>query len=480
MSLTPLPIGAAPYYNIDPASKGITATDTCVDGWIDEVGTVHRRGGLLTWQDVATNQAGQGIFYWQQLDCLIVRSGTKAFKVTKDGTVTEITGVVFNQSKTIFADGNKIDGSPWLYMFDGGHPVYTLDGDTATRLDDTKGCPNAVKFGAWVAGRFLVAQSGTRNFFATDTNPESGTIENDYFLAPENPLTAEANPDNLDYLGARESEIVVAGYQGVEYWQADGSFFSSVIGAESPCGVVAPYSVVEANNSLYFLGIVDNGRKLAIVRMQGRAPQVVSLPIEKILKSMTTVNDAIGWITDDSEYVITFPTEGQTWCHDYLNDNWYQWSAWDMKTPKRDEFKGRFACAAWGKLFMQSRTDGKIFEYSRNVYQDGGEMFVTEYRTGWIAGSGAVICPHIRLHLKRGIGGESGDEPALIIRWRDNGKQEWKSERQVSLGKQGEYEFYRDIRQCGSYKSRQYSFLISGNFELCLVKFEHDVSGLLR
>jgi hypothetical protein len=472
-----LPIGAAPYYNIDAASRRSTVSDSCIDGYIDEMLTVNRRGGLKAWIDLGTGVKGDGEFYWHQMDRLVTVSGGQVWLVASDGTKTELTGATMGTGNIVFADGNMVDGTPWLYITDGGYPVYTT-GTTLTRLGAASGAPSACSHVCWTQGRFLVNETGTRKFYATDTNPGTGEMDNAYFLTSDNPLTAESRPDNLLYLGVSWEEILAWGSQGLEPWRDDGVFFSPVSGAFSPVGIAAPYSVVEADNTVFALCLVDGGSKRAVVSMQGRTPQVISAAIERVLQGYTTVSDAIAWNTTNSEYVITFPTEGATWCYDYRNQKWYQWTYWDSNTASRTEFLGRYGATAWGKTYMMSRIDGQIYQYDRNTYTDSGGTLRTEYVTGWLGGGNMTRLNLLRLNLKRGQGGISGNEPVMMVRYRDDGNAEWSNPRTVSLGKQGVREFVRDLRQMGTFRTRQFSFIITDDAQLALVGIEIDADRL--
>lgn len=479
MALVPLPIGEKPYYNIDPASKRATVSDSCIDGYIDESKTVNRRGGLKQWLDTGSGTKGNGLYYWHQVDRLVAVSGGKVWLIDKAGVASELTGTVLNNQPVVFSDGNKIDGSPWLYMADGGYPVYTL-GVGLTRLTPASGAPANCSHIAWTQGRFLAKQDNSRRFYATDTNPATGDMDNAYFLASDNPLTAESRPDNIGYLGVSWEEILVWGTQGLETWRDDGSFFSPIAGAFSPVGILAPYSVVEADNTVFALCLVDGGTKRAVIRLQGRSPQVISLPIERVLAGYETVSDAIGWLTKDSEYVLTFPAAGESWCFDYRNNVWYQWSRWNKEFSSRQEFLGRHSASAWGKTFMQSTVDGKIFEYDRGTYQDNGDYLATEYVTGWIGEGNATHMSRLRLHLKRAQGDATGSEPMLIVRWRDDGNAEWKNERQISLGKQGERNFFKNIWGLGRFVKRQFSFILTDNAALSLVGVAAEIEVMNR
>ncbi len=76
--------------------------------------------------------------------------------------------------------------------------------------------------------------------------------------------------------------------------------------------------------------------------------------------------------------------------------------------------------------------------------------------------------------MKRGAGGESGNEPVFQFRWKDNGK-DWSTWRTKSLGKLGEDQITVEFSRLGMYKTRQYEIVHSGNSDFILVDAEEDV-----
>lgn len=476
-----LPIGEAPYYNVDPLAKNLQMADAVIDGYVDETKTIRRRHGLKANQTLGPGP-GQGLFYWTQMDRLIAVSGGRVWSITRNGSATELTGVTLNDSPIVFADGNKVGGEPWLYMADGGYPVYT-QGASLTRLTSTYGAPSECTSICWSQGRFLAMQKNTRNFYATDTDPDTGEIEPYYFLAAENPLTAEARPDLLEYIRSSWEEILAWGKQGLEIWRADDTFFSSIPGAFSPIGLAAKYSVVEADNTVFALGLADEGRKVCVVKLQGRTPQVISLPIEKVLQSYSRVDDAIGFLLPDSQYVITFPTEEATWVYNYMTDRWAQWTHTSSLFVERGEYLGRYSATCWGKTFIQSRVDGTLYEYDADTYTDDGQPIHTEYVTSHIdydTGS-RKRNNYLHLNVKRGVGSLTS-AATLMIRWKDDNEPAYhvNKYRLVDLGNTGENAPYIKTFRMGMYRSRQYSVVFTDDADLCLVGIEENSEVLKK
>ena len=77
--------------------------------------------------------------------------------ISQDGSTQELTGATINNQNVVFADGNMIDGSPWLYLADGGYPVYTRGADL-TRLGAASGAPAAVSHVCWCVSGFLYSR----------------------------------------------------------------------------------------------------------------------------------------------------------------------------------------------------------------------------------------------------------------------------------------------------------------------------------
>jgi len=82
----------------------------------------------------------------------------------------------------------------------------------------------------------------------------------------------------------------------------------------------------------------------------------------------------------------------------------------------------------------------------------------------------------LRIHLKRAQGNTAGSEPVMVFKYRNNGKQEWSNERQISLGKQGQYEFYKTLHSLGQFRSRQFSLRMTDAANLVFAGIEMEFS----
>jgi hypothetical protein len=471
----PLPINQAPYYNTDPIANEIAA-DAMFDCYLEPVpgvGFVTRpRPWLLSFTDLQTGCQGDGIFWWDAANRCIAVSGGQIFDVREDGTYTDITGSTCTPGvPVVFADGQNLNTDPWLYMASGGL-VYTVDGG-ATQKSTDGNAPKATHV-AYIDGRFIASQPDSPRWLTTDTNPDTGNMENDFWSSTVNPFRNTARGDNLKALLTCWEEVYAWGSGCLEVWLNDFvTPFTPIPGAMSEIGLEAPYSVCRTENTLFALCVLDGKR--VIVRMQGRLPVIVSEPIANLLSQMDKVSDAIGDLINVDGiaiYLLSFPSANQTWAYDHKNDTWSRWGHYTGEADSRDRFIGQHSCfcKAWNKHLIMSRKDGKIYELSRTIYDKSVETVLPYRQTGWISpicfgmatpSDHRKRCDQFYVKAKKGI----TDHPRLMMRYRDNGREEWS--RWVEFNFQDDMIEYRN-RQ-GTFRTRQYEFRIPEGLDTALV-----------
>ena len=481
----PIPLSQRPYYNTESIAESI-ASDDMYDCYLESVPGVgyitRRRPGLITFSDVGTSKQGDGIFYWDAMGMVIAASNGKIFNVKSDGSCTQITGTFPGSTGTqvVFSDGQKLDGTPWLYMAAGGL-VYTTDGITMTVPADVN-TPLSTHV-SWINGRFIANEPGTNKWDFTDTNPSSGDIENDYWSSSDNPNTCEARGDKLMALYVAWEEIYAWGSAGNEIWHDDGSTpFSPIQGAFIEAGLEGIYAYGKIDNTIFALCVIEGKR--VIVRMNARSPQIISEPIARILAELTDVSNAICDIISVGGLAIalfTFPIDGQSWAYDYKNDIWLRWGYYNLETAQHEAFLGQHSCfaKAWNKHLIQSRVDGKIYVLDRNYFKDGDNPMVSYRRTGWLDRGPYNRKRILQFIIKGKVYANNGDDPSiLMMRWRDNGDPVWSNYTDIPLNPDQQGIFIVPMNRMGIYRSRQYEFRLSDNVDMVIVGATEDIEGL--
>jgi hypothetical protein len=269
----------------------------------------------------------------------------------------------------------------------------------------------------------------------------------------------------------------------VEYFGNTGNAtapFQRFEGKYTQRGTIAPYSVLQVDNTYFFL---DQERK--IVRLVGGDPQVISNPFDADFQALDTVTDARGMHIisgGDTWYVLTFPTEQKTYAYDYKRDIFSEWSYYNNDTGLRENFLGNTSCymKKWNQHLVGSRkNDGYLYLSSKEIYRDGGNPCVFEMWTGWDGDGSWRTVPELRLTLKRGKGAAlTTPEPWLEIYYRDDHgnpndpDSSWRGPKIVNLGQLGETDRMYRVHQLGRYRNRQYRFLCSADIPLVIIKAE--------
>lgn len=467
-----LPLNSKPYYNSDPIAN-VSAPFDNMDCYLEPVPdggfVTRRRPGMVEFCDLGTAAQGDGGFYWDAAGKAIVVSGGKTFELFEDGTFADLTTATLQSGVPVtFADGRLYANPAWLYLAN-GNLVYLNGGNTTAPTDANTPAATHV---AWINSRFIANESGSNKFDFTSTNPATSLLENDYWSDPSNPLSCDARGDNLAALFTAWQEIYSWGQEGLEIWQDDGvTPFSPLPGAFAEAGLEAPYSVVRSDNTIFALCVIDSKR--CVVKLQGRAPSVVSEPIARILSDMETVSDAIGDIIavgGMAIYLLTFPTANQTWAYDYKNDTWVRWGYWSDINGIYDRFLGQhaFFVKPWNKHLIMSRIDGKIYELSRDAFDDAGRTMNTVRHTIWIDHNEVWKRKKANeFYVKAKSGGT--DTASLLVSWLDNGSLEYSSEMALDFNPIGNYDFLSKNNRFGMYRSRKYRFRWTDNSDLVLV-----------
>jgi hypothetical protein len=471
---------AKPYYNIDTISK-LTVSEWIYDGYLDETGCFCSRFGCDVFADTLTGQPGDGLFWWDKEAILVAITGGRAFTCSQAGVITEVDGAAFEiGTPTTFAAGQTVGNDGVLMAANGGPINYCIDGLTLQQMPPN--APQTVTHVVYNGLRWLANEKDTARFYFSDVDPDTGDFDPEYWDALENPLTGDARGDNIQGLYQAWDDIAVWGAEGRELWQVTGSSppLEARLGAFCDAGLIAPYSVKAADNTLFALCNVDS--KPAVIRLQANDPLIISIDIEQVLDSYTTVTDAIGDIASiagQSFYILTFPTEDVSWAYNIKKKEWYQWSYWDSESATRHAYMYRnfVYCRQWGMHFCQSRVDGKIYKVNPASDYDGTDKMRPEWITSWIASETFTdkILLSLRFILKRAQGTILGTEPKIMVKWRDNGKMEWKVEREISLGLLGQYECIRTLHNLGMFRTRQISIALSDPAKLVLVGLEPNM-----
>lgn len=448
----------------------VTHGAAMVNFYVDSNGNVARVPGLVELCDLGVAAKIDGMKWWSRQSKLIAQCNGKHFQVTTSGgTNSEISG---DASQV----GNKVyysDFGTALYIANRGKIIKIPSSGNAAYLTDGD-APIDVSQVADIDKYLLALPYGLERVeYSEVLDPESWV--GDW-------VTPESSPDLTSSIGVASDRIEMFGTDTIEGWRNDGSTpFVKDSAFTIPKGISAPDSHVFIENTWYWL---DNERK--VVRMNGRTPEVLSLTMNKYIQRFSTVADAIGGYTSFDgrpQYVLTFPTEDKTLCYDIYNSMWFELGRWNTGTASFDRYGGNsfeFA-TGWNFALVGDKSTGKIYKLDSTNYQDDGNTMKSMLRTASIHQGNPSRwkkCVRLDFYLKKANVASSGDSAQLMIKWRDNGKTTWNTERTVNLGYVGETDFHASIKSLGRYKSRQYEISITDNSPLVISRIQETFEWL--
>lgn len=480
-----IPINEKPNYNTGQIANSIASNEMwdCITEVVPGVGNVTRRRPALArvHTDLDTGVQGDGLFWWDDQQQLIAVSAGQIFNVGQDGSFTNITGAALKSGVPVcFAPGSDHLGVPWLYMAN-GTLVYTTGSATIAPTDvDTP----AATYVGWIDEKFVANIGDTNRFLFTDVNDVTGFFDNAFWSGANNPIVCSSKGQKITALMVAWQQIYAWGPLGCQIFQDDGvTPFVNIPGAFIEAGLEAPYSLQRGNNAIFGIFVIDGKRVVALV--VGSTPKVVSEPIASVLSEMPTVSDAIGNLVTVGGlalYVLQFPSSGQTWAYNYINDEWARWGAWNAAAGQHDNFIGQHACfaKAWNKHLIMSRVDGKIYVLDRNTFTDADRTLVSYRRTGWID-HGMIFNrkKSIQLYVKvKVFAQDSATTPTLLMRWRDDGNPTFCQFLELPLNPDYQGDCLVKLNRMGMYRTRQYEFRISDNIDLALIAATEDIQEM--
>lgn len=461
-----LPLNTKPFRNIDSEANG-QAIEYFVDMAKDDYMANRNRPGLggpnlHLFVDLGTGAKVDGIFYIRNSNICAAFSGGRLFKIDTTYTVTEIAGgTITTGTPVTYADF----GTVGYFCNNSAILKWTYSAFTSAVLADAEAPTDATHI-AFLDSYAVALRASSQQFeWSEVNNPDSWLGEY---------AQAESRPDKAVALHSHFGELFIPGTSTTEAWTTTGDIstpFQRFQGASQERGCIAPYSIVQIDNTYLYL---DNERR--VIRLNGRSPQVISNPYDNQFQALGVVSDAIGIPVNANGmtlYVITFPTAQRTFFYDYKLDYWGEWSYWNTINAERDHWLGRCGVYidSWNKYLVGSRVDGKIYVLDKSYTTDEGSPIVSEMWTARIdwGTNKRKSSNKLKIRVRRGVGGGT-----LYVYHRDNGSSAWGTPRTIDLGELGDTESVKTFRQLGTYTDRQWRFVSTG--AMTLISAEEDIT----
>ena len=412
------------------------------------------------------NEVGGRAMFAQAGRCFAV-FGTKLYEVFDNGTTIARGTVVDDlQPATINSNG---DGGQQLFITSGTNGyTYDLATNTLTQTIGPGGTalPGAyADFGGSLYGYFVALDVADSRFYISDLL--NGSVWDATQFAER---TIGQDPWVSMYTSSY-GQIWLFGGQSTEVWYNNGTSpfpFAPDPSGILPYGCAAPFSVREANDQIVWLATTANGG-YQVMAAKGFNPQRISTyALENAIADYETVDDAYGETYNDLGhvfYLLTFPTEQQTWCYDFRTGLWHERGTWIATVNAYDAWRPQWHAFAFGKQLMADRESGTIYHMSKAFALDVDGRPIRRVRR-----APAIFLEHTKLKvskievlLESGLGAITGQgsNPTLMLRSSTDGGKTWGNERTVTAGALGNYQTRCLFWRLGQARNRVFEISVS-------------------
>jgi hypothetical protein len=329
---------------------------------------------------------------------------------------------------------------------------------------------------------FIFERPGTNQFYVTSP----GTISFDELDF----ASAESNAEPIVSHIINHGELLLFKRTVTEVWSDSGNAdfpYAENSNASIEQGCAAAHSVVDLDNSVFWLGGDKNGTGI-VWRLNGYTPQRIShAGIEKAIQGYSDISDAIGFAQQkegQTFYFLTFPTGNATWVYDVATQLWHERAYLLPASGVFQRHRGNSMMFFGGEHVVGDWENGNLYALDLECYTDNGDPLVSLRAAAHIA-DGAY--KNIRFHelevdIEAGVGLETGlgSDPKMMLRWSNDGGKTWSPLREMTMGRIGEFKARARATRLGKARDRVYEISISDPVKRVIVGASVNATGLTR
>lgn len=403
--------------------------------------------------------------------CLYTSSDNRLFGVCgstvyliKDDLTLQSLGVI---SSTL-TPCCMVDNGVQILLVDGTANGYTIVLSSLVFASVT----NAAFYGSTrvfvVDGFLLLNRPGTNQWYITLFN----TVDFDALDF----ASKMGSPDLLVAVGVTRRNVFLFGEQTTEIWTNTGGNafpFSRVPGAFIQFGCKAPYSLCEADGSLYWVSQSPQGECMVLRSENYDRARISTHAIESELQSYTRVDDAIGYVHQmDGHYwyVLTFPTANKTWVFDLATQQWHE-RAYLAEDGTFQRHRGNCFAFWKGRHVVGDYADGRLYELSLDVYNDAGNEIRRVRSFPHVVDNGNRVAYRM-FQADMEAGQPSGQEPStppeIRLRYSDTKGASWSQSLPTTIGFRGDYKAIARWFRLGQARDRVFELSWSADVKTAL------------
>lgn len=378
-------------------------------------------------------------------------------------------GAILNVN-AVATDANPatISYSPTELLITSGGKAYSfiLATNAFAEIDTLSGAAiqGAVSMGGYSDGYFIVLIANSQKFQisalldVTSWNPLDITQVS---VFPDNIISMKVDHREIWLFGSTKTvPYVNTGNPDFPFEPITGSFIEQGIGAQ--------WSVVKADNKLYWWGADERGAFVGW-RSDGYIPvRVSNHAIENAIQGYSTASDAVSYSYQDGGHIFWvtyFPLANKTWVYDIATQQWHERKS--NIGGVQGAHLSRCHVYAFGKHLVGDWNSGKVYQMSQTFLDDAGTPITRVRRAPhissedeWTFHESLQIIADVGLAtLTDGAGNPIG--PTMMLRWSNDSTRTWSNEVDLDCGQTGEYLKRIIARRLGRARDRVYEISTS-------------------
>lgn len=319
-------------------------------------------------------------------------------------------------------------------------------------------------------GYFIANKILTGQFFISALN--NGTSWDSLDFA-----TAESSPDRLVSVVNAIGQLWLFGETSTEIWTntGDSNFpFRRISGAKLQVGCLSPFSPVEIDNSVMWVGRDEFGLGI-VYKAQGFSPvRVSNTPIERRIQQATSPANIKAYAYQEEGntfYVLTGGGMETSLVYDLTTQQWHE-RAYLNDFGNFETDIASCHTFAFNKHLVGDRRNGKIYELSLDYYDDGGEELCRERIYTHLSDEGARIRYNaLEIGFETGIGLQSGQgvNPLVSLALSKDGARTWIDCGTASIGAVGRYQTKVAFRRLGIAEQMTFKIRVTDPVKVAII-----------
>lgn len=346
----------------------------------------------------------------------------------------------------VFAGGN-ISGTRPVGMSENGVQIIVVNGVSGWTYDSTAGLVKITSANfypactvAFMDGFFIFDRRGTNQWFIS--RAYDGQMYDALDFA-----SAEADPGEVTAVAANLQFLYIFTSTHFELWYNAGTSpfpFARYTGSSRPFGCISPYSVVNQDGALWFMG-----KDRIFYRLSDSNPERVSTHAMELIFSQESEADLAlcetftYTVQGHKMIVVTLKGGNRTVCYDISTGRWHDRDSVDADFNDLGRWRARFALYAYGKTILGDAFDSRIGYVDWSLFAE--YQFPMRWEVQTLAQhkeNHRIFCSRFELVMQAGVGTPTGQgqDPQVRLRKSRNGGMSFDGLQPVrSVGREGDW-----------------------------------------